>query len=524
MTRPDGTLSGVSQSIDIWSLGCVLSVAATWIVLGFQGIRQYEQLRQLAPANCQNGTMHDRFHDGWNVLPEVINWHNYLRGHLRHSDTTTELVLDLIENNLLRSESGARPDSEKLCKKLQEIHDWAESKISRLEKHSKETDAVVLRALSKIEDKARTQRVSETKMDLTLLQQPIPAGASKMNPRQWASMQLHKEDMIKSKLLGQTPYRKDILRQELGAGSFNSFEDSQPMHEIHNGAVTQSPDQSTYVHEPSFPLPLQGIDQYNSDTQQNTTGNELERPIATPTTPTPPPRHSKPQDENATSIDMTAPKAASSSLYGNSGLRKPGGIIETTPPNASALPRIVTHLTPPLSPPYTPNSKVTGYGTRLEPSTLEHIAQIPGGMRSSISRLTTSSPEGSACVDKQVYDPGSIQLPHMNVASSFDSINQFRPVDSFTEDEPIELHYSGGNFSREEVAKSQLPASVLDLPYSICERRKKLDKEKPKRMSKIASMLGKETRKGDSTLKDISSDRRELVRLLKIIPIVMANI
>ncbi|EMD91908.1 hypothetical protein COCC4DRAFT_201735 [Bipolaris maydis ATCC 48331] len=55
------------------------------------------------------------------------------------------------------------------------------------------------------------------------------------------------------------------------------------------------------------------------------------------------------------------------------------------------------------------------------------------------------------------------------------------------------------------------PASVLYLPYSICERRRKLENEKQKRLAKLASKMGKETRKPDPNLKDISKDRRELV-------------
>ncbi|KIW94251.1 uncharacterized protein Z519_05567 [Cladophialophora bantiana CBS 173.52] len=36
----------VSQSIDIWSFGCVFSIAATWVALGYKGILVYERLRE----------------------------------------------------------------------------------------------------------------------------------------------------------------------------------------------------------------------------------------------------------------------------------------------------------------------------------------------------------------------------------------------------------------------------------------------------------------------------------------------
>src|SRR4051794_10282444 len=35
----------ISHSSDVWSLGCVLSVAATWLVLGKQGVADYAELR-----------------------------------------------------------------------------------------------------------------------------------------------------------------------------------------------------------------------------------------------------------------------------------------------------------------------------------------------------------------------------------------------------------------------------------------------------------------------------------------------
>src|SRR5436190_15235802 len=38
----------VSQRVDTWSLGCVFSLAATWVVLGYGGIHQFERLRKEA--------------------------------------------------------------------------------------------------------------------------------------------------------------------------------------------------------------------------------------------------------------------------------------------------------------------------------------------------------------------------------------------------------------------------------------------------------------------------------------------
>jgi hypothetical protein len=118
----------VMQTIDIWSFGCVLSMAATWVVFGFQGIRDYEAVRRKATAamrerNESGPVANDAFHDGKCILPEVLLWHAYLRENLRKSDVTTERVLALIERHMLLEDPAARIDSAMLCSKLAKIVD-----------------------------------------------------------------------------------------------------------------------------------------------------------------------------------------------------------------------------------------------------------------------------------------------------------------------------------------------------------------------------------------------------------------
>lgn len=559
MRNPDGTSSGVSQSIDTWSFGCVLSVAATWIVLGFQGIRQYEQLRQLAPANCKNGETHDRFHDGFNVLPEIRKWHDYLRGHLRSSDTTTELVLVLIENELLQADLKKRPDSEELCKKLQEIHTSAEKEISRLKGHSKETDAVVLKALSEIEDKARIQRVSETKMKSSQ-QEPVPAGASQINPRQWASMQIRKEEMIKSKPLGQTPYRKEILRQELKASSRSLPENKENMLEVHNGAVTESPVDNADLYEQPFggrskkprnPDLLES-DQQKSDTQRNTADSEPDGLIITPSTPTPTQRQNTIHDQNTFVLDVTAPTTEPFGAHGNPNSRKSNRVMEnasepafkefssSTGESASVTPprpQINTHVAP-LSPPYTPGFTAPVNTRHLEFSPLEYYSQTHGNMQSSFPRPTTSSTINSAYGDKQVYEPTSTSTLHVNDVTSFGATHPLGIISSPTGNEHTRARYPSEHSNGNHAVRSprttmshetadfggELPTSVLNLPYSICDRRKRLENEKLSGFARMASIMGRETRRPDPNLRDISKDRRELVRLLKFSSITVTNV
>ncbi|QDS74920.1 hypothetical protein FKW77_004200 [Venturia effusa] len=132
--RRQVTLRSVMQTIDIWSFGCVLSTAASWVVFGFQGIRDYEAVRRKATAALQEmgktgPSANDAFHDGTKILPEILTWHTYLRENLRKSDVTTESILTLIEEHMLLEDPGSRIDSAMLCSKLTEIVKLSEAEV-----------------------------------------------------------------------------------------------------------------------------------------------------------------------------------------------------------------------------------------------------------------------------------------------------------------------------------------------------------------------------------------------------------
>ncbi|KAI1475554.1 hypothetical protein F4774DRAFT_421439 [Daldinia eschscholtzii] len=120
----------VSQTIDTWSFGCVLSVSATWVVLGYPGVVRYHKHRQIAiqklkkkQANGKNISVpvgDDAFHNGFVVLPEVKEWHDYLRIVSRRSDTITPRILDLVENTMLLDESSRLSKAKALYPALEE--------------------------------------------------------------------------------------------------------------------------------------------------------------------------------------------------------------------------------------------------------------------------------------------------------------------------------------------------------------------------------------------------------------------
>lgn len=115
---------------DTWSLGCVLSVASTWVVLGFQGTLQYQLLRIDARSRAIKKKVagsRDTFHDEHKALEEIAIWHEYLRSQVRISDKLTSKVLKIIDEEMLLQDPIKRISTLALCEKLDEILREAEA-------------------------------------------------------------------------------------------------------------------------------------------------------------------------------------------------------------------------------------------------------------------------------------------------------------------------------------------------------------------------------------------------------------
>ncbi|KDN66944.1 hypothetical protein CSUB01_09145 [Colletotrichum sublineola] len=118
----------VSQTSDVWSLGCVLSIAATYVVLGTQGVLIFNQLRREAIFGITEN-LSDAFHDGKTVLAEVRHWHDYLREAARRNDFYTSAVLDMVDNHMLVER--CRWSAKRICQKFEELFDSHNSEASR---------------------------------------------------------------------------------------------------------------------------------------------------------------------------------------------------------------------------------------------------------------------------------------------------------------------------------------------------------------------------------------------------------
>jgi hypothetical protein len=260
--------------------------------------------------------------------------------------------LDLIELKLLRANPAKRHTMEDLCEALEELSDSAKYKIQKLRKLSKDTDPVVMKALKKIEEEAQIERLSEPKTNL--LQQAL----LQANPRERASMQINKEELIRKKPLGQTAHRKQILEEKLEDYDIVEMENEPLPMAVYNGAMTHSPVDSTppkeWHHEGRKPKPRRpqspSSGQPQSDRDQQMTSGPQHKISSFPETP-------PPSDHRRRTFDATTPPHSDDRFA--TILRAPSiGADPQTTPN---LGKPELHLT-------TPDSPLAAYPARREQS------------------------------------------------------------------------------------------------------------------------------------------------------------
>ena len=182
----------VTQSVDIWSLGCVFSIAATWAVHGKSGLEQFSELRRQAindivsddnKSQQPEGFLRkgDYFHDGRGVLSAVVDWHKYLRSSLRRSDRFTEQVLNLVDQYMLLSDPKARISAPKLCEALKSIESRASSSTG-------DKDSVVAKC---VRDAIRSTELRWESENIAATQSRIKEGTTSSNSRLGADLTAH---------------------------------------------------------------------------------------------------------------------------------------------------------------------------------------------------------------------------------------------------------------------------------------------------------------------------------------------
>ena len=115
----------VKQNVDIWSLGCVFSEAAVWLVLGKAHLAEYRRRRGEETKKIYGFRDGNCFHDGRQVLTFVTQTHKTLAAESRKSDHVTKRILNMVTDEML-VESKHRAAAHLLSNRTQSILTKAE--------------------------------------------------------------------------------------------------------------------------------------------------------------------------------------------------------------------------------------------------------------------------------------------------------------------------------------------------------------------------------------------------------------
>lgn len=130
----DDTGPLVKQNVDVYSLGCVLSVVATWVAKNWLTVLEYRERRRQEierKGGFRDGD--DFFHNGQDdLLNTVVSHHAELTSVLRHCDYVTNSVLKMVKDDMLRSSnSGGRKAARCLQRQSERIIEDAQAQYNK---------------------------------------------------------------------------------------------------------------------------------------------------------------------------------------------------------------------------------------------------------------------------------------------------------------------------------------------------------------------------------------------------------
>jgi hypothetical protein len=126
----------VNQSVDIWSLGCVYSEAARWVVSGDKGLEEYRAERKFETGAIRGFKNADCFHNGEKALKAVHKCHERIIASLRCQDCITALAINVVIRPMLEVSAG-RPTAMPVWMNSQRTIEDAKARLSKiLEAHT----------------------------------------------------------------------------------------------------------------------------------------------------------------------------------------------------------------------------------------------------------------------------------------------------------------------------------------------------------------------------------------------------
>ncbi|CAH0055526.1 unnamed protein product [Clonostachys solani] len=115
----------VGPTLDMWSIGCIITEAAVWVAFGERGRQDFRRKRKEETSNLTNLTnlgYGDSFHNGSVALKCIAEHVNLMKPHGRPSDEITRQIVKLAMRNLL-IEGDSRINSLNLFTRLRGILD-----------------------------------------------------------------------------------------------------------------------------------------------------------------------------------------------------------------------------------------------------------------------------------------------------------------------------------------------------------------------------------------------------------------
>jgi hypothetical protein len=96
----------VKQTVDVWSVGCIFSEVAAWLVHGKDGLEAYREARGYETKQIFDFKDGRAFHDSKDVLQSVGTMHDQVCMHARESDYVTRSVVTKMINEMLQEVDG----------------------------------------------------------------------------------------------------------------------------------------------------------------------------------------------------------------------------------------------------------------------------------------------------------------------------------------------------------------------------------------------------------------------------------
>ncbi|KAL8726824.1 MAG: hypothetical protein Q9166_006440 [cf. Caloplaca sp. 2 TL-2023] len=118
----------VLQNVDIWSMGCIFSEVATWVIEGYPKVLEYRRRRRIE-VQRKGGIDEELFHWDWKILESVTGILDEIVGNSRPTDHVTARVVQRMVKWMLMEEAHSRTGANQLVEQSNRILAEAREKL-----------------------------------------------------------------------------------------------------------------------------------------------------------------------------------------------------------------------------------------------------------------------------------------------------------------------------------------------------------------------------------------------------------